>query len=199
MKEDSVMEIMFASQNQGKIDEYKTLLSPAKIIPVGVEVEETGLTFHENALLKARACASEDMGLYIGDDSGLMIDALGNMPGIHTKRWKGAKNANESLQNVLSDLQKWGEEGQPNTAMMVSVIALITHKSDPLPMFFIGMVDGDVLIEPKGKAKEGFCYDSHFYIPSEGKTFAEMGDRKNEISHRRKAVSKLREFILDLL
>lgn len=183
------MDIMIATQNEGKILEFQALFEPHRCIQNSIEVKETGLSFHENALLKARACAGDQFGLFVGDDSGIMLEVLSGMPGVHSKRWQGANNVSEAIVNVLKALE--GKQG-PFSAMMVCCLAVVTHKNDPLPMFFLGTMEGEFRVVPKGS--DGFAYDKHFYVPSLGKTFAELTFlEKNKYSHRMQAVAKLKQ------
>jgi XTP/dITP diphosphohydrolase len=185
---------MIASQNEGKIKEFNVLLEPHKLVQHAIHVEETGLSFHENALLKARACAGDKQGIFVGDDSGIMIDKLGGMPGIHSKRWRGALDLAEGIQNVIKDV---GQQEPPYTSMMVCCIALVTYREDPLPMFFLGIAPGEFRIEPKGTL--GFGYDPHFFVPMLNKTFAEVSlEEKSLHSHRRQAADKLKSFLAQL-
>ena len=185
------MDIILASQNKGKIEEFASALQPHQLIPMDIEVDETGLSFHENALLKARAASNERTGIYIGDDSGIMIDCLNGMPGIHSKRWKGAHNSSNAIQHVLKDLEPYPDK-QP--AKMVCVIALVKHKYDPLPLFFIGTQEGLFIKKPKGM--HGFAYDPYFYTPSLNKTNAEITlKEKNQISHRGAAIRQLVTYV----
>ena len=110
------MEIYLASKNKNKIEEFNYLLKPHYIKSIEIEVNEVGLSFQENALLKARACAKEQDGIYMGDDSGIMITALGGEPGIHSKRWQGAKNNQEAITKVLKALC---EKNKPYYAQMI--------------------------------------------------------------------------------
>lgn len=184
--------IVIASQNQGKIVEFKQLLDPLELEVRGLDVDEVGLSFAENALLKARACADEAEGFYIGDDSGLMVEDLQGMPGILSKRWGGATCFEEAIANVFSDLDGSQERFK---AQLVCCIALLRHQKDPLPKFFIGIHEGILCREPKGGT--GFGYDPYFYLESYGKTVGELDlSIKNSISHRAKAAKKLREFVL---
>lgn len=188
------MDIILASQNQGKIIEFESALKPHTLIAKDIEVAEVGLSFHENALLKARACASDKPGIYIGDDSGVMIDCINGMPGIHSKRWKGSLNANDAIQNVLKDLVDYPDY---QAAQMVCVIALIKYKNDPLPTFFVGMQHGEFHKVPKGK--NGFAYDPYFYTPNLGKTNGQLSlEDKNTISHRGGAIRMLVSYVSTL-
>jgi XTP/dITP diphosphohydrolase len=187
------MDIILASQNAGKIIEYREAVKPHQLIATDIEVDEVGLSFQENALLKARACAAESGGVYIGDDSGIMIDVLGGMPGIHSKRWRGAQKGNEALENVLDALKDYPEL-QP--AQMICVIALLRYKNDPLPHFFVGIQHGLFRKAPEGEY--GFAYDPYFYIPGMQKTNAQLTlQEKNKVSHRAIAIAKLHAYLID--
>jgi|AntRauTorckE5430_2_1112549.scaffolds.fasta_scaffold00045_3 XTP/dITP diphosphohydrolase len=180
------MNIIIASRNEGKLKEFQSLLMPHELIARDIEVDETGLSFHENALLKARACAMDEIGCFIGDDSGIMIDALGGMPGVNSKNFKGASDGSGAILNVLSSL-----DVERSSAMMICCIAMVTHKNDPLPMFFLGVVHGEFHIKPKGESS--FPYDPYLYVPKLGKTFAQMSaDMKNQNSPRALATANLK-------
>ena len=185
------MDIILATQNLGKISEFQRLLEPHDLITKDIDVDETGLSFHENALLKARACATKDHGCYIGDDSGIMIDALSGMPGIYSKRWRDAQSVSDAIAHVLEDLEEYPDQ-QP--AQMICCIAYITHVDDPLPRFFMGIQEGLFCKTPKGD--HGFAYDPYFYLPELKKTNAELSPQiKNQVSHRALATRKLLTYI----
>ena len=183
------MDITLASQNSGKIREFQKLLSPHNLISANIDVEESGLSFHENALLKARACAKNTPGIYIGDDSGIMVDALMGQPGIYSKRYKGANTNQDAIDHVIQDLN-----GQESNAQMVCVLALLRHINDPLPTFFIGVLPGIMKLTPTGS--QGFAYDPYFYLPRLQKTNGQLTlEEKNAISHRALAAKKLLAYL----
>ena len=188
-------EIVLASQNPGKLAEIQVLLRNLKIksVPQAVfsvpGVEETGLTFVENAIIKARH-ASKYTGLpALADDSGLVIAALNTAPGVFSSRYAG-KNATdtERIQKVLKELEVLDEIDY--SASFHCVIVLIRNEFDPTPIICYGTWDGRIVSKPRGE--NGFGYDSIFYLPSHQCTVAELeSQEKNEISHRGKALQQL--------
>lgn len=191
--------LVLASTNAGKLKEFKELLSPMKLdvrlqSEFGVqEVEETGLTFVENALLKARE-ASRVSGLpALADDSGLEVDALHGAPGIYSARYAGepksdARN-NEKLLSELSDCA----EGQ-RTGRYWCVLVYLRHAEDPVPIIVQRSWDGEILAHPRGE--NGFGYDPLFWLPDQGMSVAELAsDTKNRLSHRGRALQGLVEFL----
>lgn len=193
------MKIVLASNNAGKIRELNELLGHLHIefIPqanLGVEeIEETGLTFVENALLKARH-ASQVTGLpALADDSGLAVDALNGAPGIYSARYAGKQaNATDNINKLLLALKNVPDDQR--TASFHCVLAFMKHAEEPTPLICTGKWSGIILRQPQGKG--GFGYDPIFYVPSEQKSSAELLPAlKNSISHRGIALQSL----LDLL
>lgn len=189
------MKIVLASNNAGKINEMQKAFLPFKfeLIPqsqLGIEeVEETGLTFIENALIKARH-ASRCSGLpALADDSGLAVAALKGAPGIYSARFAGknAKSA-DNIQKLLSALSN-----VPNSERLASfhcVLAFISHENDPTPLISEGVWHGMITRESSGH--DGFGYDPIFYVPEEKRTAAELSlEIKNTISHRGLAIQSL--------
>lgn len=187
--------IVLASNNPGKAAELDTMLKPLgwKVIPQSQfkldSVAETGLTFVENAIIKARY-ACEHTGLpAIADDSGLEIDALNGQPGIYSARFSG-ENANDESNNarVLELLQ--GVAAEDRSARFQCALVMLRHATDPTPLICCGTWEGFILDAPQGD--NGFGYDPLFYVPGEGCTSAQLpSDLKNRISHRAKALQAL--------
>lgn len=187
--------VVLASNNAGKLWELTRLLAPRnlEVIPQGdlnvPEAEETGSTFVENALLKARnACAHTGLPA-IADDSGLQVDALGGAPGIYSARYAGA-NATDELNNqaLLDALEQI--DSNDYSASYHCCIVYMRSETDPVPIIAEGRWQGQMITEPQGSS--GFGYDPYFYLPQFSKTAAELGpDAKNKLSHRAKALAQL--------
>ena len=155
------------------------------------EVEETGLSFVENAILKARH-AAEQTGLpAIADDSGLEVDALNGAPGIYSARYAGpAANDEQNLQKLLSDLD--GIADEQRSARFQCLLVFMRHALDPTPLICQGTWEGRILDAPRGD--NGFGYDPVFYYPPLDKTFAELSrEEKSRVSHRGMALQELKE------
>lgn len=197
--------LVVASSNPGKLAEFQQLLGPLglRIQPQSdfgvVDVEETGLTFVENAILKARAAARASGLPALADDSGLAVDALSGAPGIYSARYaEGAKRDgskdlanNDKLLAALRDVP----EGQ-RTARYWCVLVYLRHADDPVPVIVQCDWPGDILAYPRGEG--GFGYDPLFWIPERGMSVAELSaEEKNRLSHRGRAlqllVAKLKE------
>ena len=185
--------IVLATSNQGKCREIQAILSPLTIncqpqseYGIGA-VEETGLSFVENALIKARHASKQSELPAIADDSGLVVPALGGRPGIYSSRY-GGENAddNDNIDKLLSSLV--GESRRE--AYFYCAMAYVRHPADPTPLIACGRWDGRILEVRRGA--DGFGYDPIFYLPVLEKTAAELGrDEKNHISHRAKALQQL--------
>lgn len=187
--------LVLASGNRKKLEEMRALLAPLdhEIVPQSdfdvPEAEETGLTFVENAILKARNAARVTGLPAIADDSGLEVDALNGAPGIYSARFSGAdasdaKN-NALLVEMLGDLPE-----APRTARYQAVLVLMRHAEDPTPLICQGSWDGEIVLEPRGE--HGFGYDPYFLLPDLGKTAAELDPaEKNRLSHRGRAMAEL--------
>ncbi len=189
------MKIILASNNAGKIREFSLLLAPfnMEIIPQAEfnvpEIEETELTFIENALLKARF-ASKKTGLpAIADDSGLAVSALNGVPGIYSARYAGKQaNSQENIQKLLADMKNVPDENR--AAAFHCVLVFMSHYQDPTPILCDGKWSGVITRESRGT--NGFGYDPVFYLPELQKTAAELPlEVKNKISHRGKALQSL--------
>ena len=197
------MRIVLASNNPGKIQEFRELLKDfaLKIVPqaeLGVEeVEETGLTFIENALIKARHAASKTGLPAISDDSGLAVAALQGAPGIYSARYAGANaSAEDNIEKLLAALKTIPDEKRQ--ADFHCVLVFMSHANDPTPLVCTGKWSGTILQAPVGK--RGFGYDPLFYVPSEQKTAAELSPTiKNKISHRGIALHSLLKILPEKL
>jgi len=187
--------IVLATHNLGKVAEFQHLLAPIKwqVIPQSEfnlpSPEETGLTFIENAILKARF-ASEKTGLpALGDDSGLEVDALSGAPGIYSARYAGEHG--DFLANchkLLAELKTVPQ--QQRSARFHCVLAFLKHANDPVPLVCHGVWEGYILEEMRGQ--QGFGYDPLFYVPTHHCSAAELDPAtKNQLSHRAKALTAL--------
>ncbi len=187
--------IVLASNNPGKVREIGRLVADLKlqVIPqseLGVpEIEETGLSFVENAILKARNAASHAALPAIADDSGLEVDALNGAPGIHSARYAGV-NGNDQA-NIERLLQELADVPEPRrTARFQCVMVYLRHAADPTPIVCQGTWEGRILFAPRGE--RGFGYDPVFFVPTHNCSAAELAaDVKNELSHRGQALRKL--------
>ncbi|WP_067708801.1 XTP/dITP diphosphatase [Erwinia sp. ErVv1] len=190
-----MQKVVLATGNVGKVRELADLLAEFGLdivaqTDLGVtSAEETGLTFIENAILKARH-ASAVTGLpAIADDSGLAVDALGGAPGIYSARYAG-ENASDAqnLQKLLTALENVADGDRQ--AQFHCVLVYLRHAEDPTPLVFHGSWQGEITRQPAGEG--GFGYDPIFYVPAAGKTAAELSrDEKRAVSHRGKALTLL--------
>ncbi len=187
--------IIFASGNAGKVREVGQLLDGLSldVLPQSEfnvpEIEETGLTFIENAILKARNAAHHTGLPAIADDSGIAVDVLQGRPGIYSARFAGVGASDEENLNKLVSLVKSFSE-QERTARFICSMVYLRHEEDPTPMIAEGIWEGQLLLEPKGQ--DGFGYDPIFYVSSQQCTSAELPPEiKNKLSHRGQALRKL--------
>ena len=189
--------VVLASGNAGKVREFNQLLAGAHIEVVpqssfGVpEAEETGLTFVENAILKARNAARHTGLPAVADDSGIEVDALNGAPGIYSARYAGpGASDEENLYKLLAALE--GLPDERRGARFQCVIAYLRHAEDPTPLICQGTWEGRILAAPRGA--NGFGYDPVFYVPDEGVSSAELApETKNRLSHRGQALRRLLE------
>lgn len=184
------VDAVFASRNEGKLRELRALLPDWEIEPLGdVEMpEETGATFHENAAAKARFAQSVEPGRWtIGEDSGLEVHWLGEVPGIRSARYAGEDATDE--ENVAKLLEALaGAEGADRGARYVSELVVVTPEGRELRG--TGTLEGEIATEPKGA--EGFGYDPVFVPTGESRTVAELGNEwKRAHSHRAAATRAL--------
>ncbi|HHH44132.1 MAG TPA: XTP/dITP diphosphatase [Gammaproteobacteria bacterium] len=187
--------IVLASNNAGKVREFNQLLagSEFEVIPQSEfqveEIEETGLTFVENALLKARNAAQHTGLPAIADDSGLEVDALNGAPGIYSARYAGAGASDrQNLEKLLDTLKDVPDENR--SARFQCLMVYLRHPQDPTPGIFQGTWEGRILHAPQGD--NGFGYDPVFYVPEQQCASAELPpDVKNRLSHRGQALHRL--------
>ena len=200
-------QIVLASGNKGKLAELQKMLDEHSVTvrlqsEFGIgsdipEAEETGLTFVENAIIKARHAAKVTGLPVIADDSGLEVDYLQGQPGIYSSRYSGV-DATDAKNNVKLLESLTGVPKDQRTARFHSVLVYMRHAEDPTPAICHGSWEGQILEQASGE--KGFGYDPLFFVESEGCTAAEMGSvRKNELSHRGKAMKQLKEKLSDIL
>ena len=187
--------IVLASSNTGKLREiqavldqqYYTLVKQSEFdVP---DIPETGTTFVENAIIKARH-AAEQTGLpALADDSGIEVDALQGAPGVYSARYAGTHGDDEANNSkLLAELKNTDEEHR--TARFQCVIVYMRHAQDPMPIICEGTWEGKILREITGE--NGFGYDPLFFVPTHGCSSAELDPaEKNRISHRAQALKKL--------
>ena len=182
-----------ATKNQNKLREFREILEGIELVSeselgVDIDVEETGLTFEENSMLKAKA-VYEKTGLpSLADDSGLSVDALSGEPGVYSARYGGEGLDDKGRVRLLLK----NMEGIPGEKRGASFICAITMVSDKGIVTAKGECRGEILTEPVGE--NGFGYDPVFYVREYGKTTAQMSaEEKNSISHRGKALRQLKE------
>ena len=192
--------IVFATGNEGKMREVRLILQDLgfpvlsmKEAGVSLDIEENGTTFAENAMIKARAVWDKTGGIVLADDSGLVVDYLGGEPGVYSARYLGEDTSYEIKNQAIIDRLADAKE-EERTARFVSAIAAVLP--DGSELVTEGTVEGLIAHEPAGNG--GFGYDPIFYLPEYGVTSAEIPiEKKNEISHRGKALEamkiKLRE------
>jgi XTP/dITP diphosphohydrolase len=191
------MNVIFASSNKGKIHELQTLLQNFQLTLMPQsdyavqDVEETGLTFVENAIIKARhACAVTGLPA-IADDSGLEVPVLQGAPGIRSARYAGPTAiSQDNIKKLLTELKNTPDHQR--TACFQCVLVFMTHANDPTPLICQGTWHGTILKEPQGH--HGFGYDPVFYVENEKCSAAELPlDVKNKLSHRGHALRMLME------
>lgn len=190
-------QLVLATGNAGKLKELQALLAdlPWEIVTqksLGVtDADETGLSFVENAILKARHAARATGLPALADDSGLCVDILGGAPGIYSARYSG-EGATDARNNakLLQALAPFRGQG-PIRARFVCVLALLRHADDPLPLLCQAEWEGEIMEVPRGE--QGFGYDPLFWVASEGMSSAELPrERKNALSHRGQALQLLK-------
>ncbi|HIQ52460.1 MAG TPA: RdgB/HAM1 family non-canonical purine NTP pyrophosphatase [Pseudomonas pachastrellae] len=188
-------ELVLASNNKGKLAELQAMLGDSITVRpqsdfTDIEAEETGLTFVENALIKARHAASVSGLPALADDSGLAVDALGGAPGIYSARYAGGAGDaanNAKLLDALKDVPD-AERG----AQFICALALLRHAEDPIPLICEGAWEGRILHAASGE--HGFGYDPLFWVPERDCSSAELSPQeKNQLSHRARAMAQLRQ------
>ncbi len=190
--------IIFATGNQGKIKEINKIMADCgktvismKEAGVYINIEENGVTYEENALLKARAVAAYTDAIVMADDSGLEIDYLNKEPGIYSARYMGEDTSYSVKNNNLME-RLAGVPDEQRTARFVCAVA--TVMPDGTEITVRGEIEGRIGYEEKGQ--NGFGYDPIFFVPEFGRTTAELtDDEKNRVSHRGKALLLMREEI----
>lgn len=188
---------IIATGNAGKLAEFQALLAPSGVTIESqaalniASVAETGATFVENALLKARHASSASGLPALADDSGLCVAALDGAPGLHSARFAGpAANDQENISQLLTHLD--GVPTDQRSAFFICVIVALRSARDPAPAIAIGRWHGRVLTAPQGNY--GFGYDPIFYVPELGISAAEMPPAdKNRVSHRAQAFAALQD------
>ncbi len=190
--------VLIATKNKGKAKEFEALFSPKGIkvitlldIENAIDVEETGSTFEENALLKANAISELLNMPVLSDDSGLIIDALNGRPGIFSARYAGPeKDDRANYEKILEELK--GVPAEKRTARFYCAIALVGPNMDPITVS--GTCEGTIAEAPDGV--NGFGYDPVFFVPEKQTTMANLkAEEKNKISHRANALRELEKVI----
>ncbi len=188
--------LVLASGNPGKLRELSALLEDLGYELLaqsgfGVSaVAETGTTFVENAIIKARHAASVTGLPALADDSGIEVDALDGAPGVYSARFAG-EDADDAANNTLLVEKLRQVPPEARIARYRAVIVLMRHAADPSPIICEGSWEGLIQLEPAGDG--GFGYDPHFFLPEQGCTSAQLSaDEKNRLSHRGKALAELR-------
>ena len=191
------MEIIIASNNKHKVEEFQTLLKDFRVLPMGavgcnLEVEENGKSFYENAKIKAKAVSNFLKGknyIVLSDDSGLCVDLLGGRPGIYSARYSGEHgNDRENRKKLLEDLKNCSNRSAHFQCDLVAIFP------DGKEIHACGKAYGKILEQELGE--NGFGYDSLFFSKELKKTFAQATEQeKNSVSHRAKAVKNLLELL----
>ncbi|KKB43380.1 XTP/dITP diphosphatase [Bacillus thermotolerans] len=194
--------VIIATKNKGKASEFAAIFSEYGIetktlldYPSLPDVEETGETFEENAVLKAEAISKQTGTLVIADDSGLVVDALSGRPGVYSARYAGEQKDDEAnIQKVLTELK--GVPDEKRTARFYCALAVAMPGKETVTVF--GTCEGRIIASKRGT--NGFGYDPIFFVDDLNKTLAELkSDEKNSISHRGEAIKKLKAVLPDLL
>lgn len=193
--------ILLATNNPGKVREFRRLLEPFGFAPVtpaelgiAVDVDEDGASYAENAVIKARAFAAAGGMLALADDSGIEVDALGGGPGMYSARYGGPGLDDQGrVEQLLSELSGVPEEQR--TARYRAVVAVAFREAGREPVTFEGVQEGKIGCEPRGE--RGFGYDPVFVL-EDGRTQAEANDEeKDRISHRAQAVKAAAGYLLE--
>lgn len=193
------MRLLVATTNPGKVREYQQLLNGLKCDLVGLsevgitqEVDETGSTYEENALIKARQYAALSNLLTLADDSGLEVDALDERPGVHSARY--ASDSPARIQRLLAEMQNVPADRRSARFQCVIALAWPDGRSEVTS----GICEGWITSEARGS--NGFGFDPVFHVPERGVTMAELPeDVKNQISHRARAAQKMRPILERIL
>ncbi len=190
-------EIIVATNNSGKLKEIQAILSPIRCIPQGLlnihSAEETGLSFVENALIKARHASFHANKPALGDDSGLVVPALDGAPGIYSARFAGLHASDEDNNRLLLEKMQHLQSHQ-RQAYFYCAMALVQEAKDPTPVIATGIFKGFIAQELSGDL--GFGYDPLFYCEEYHCTAAQLpATIKNQISHRAKALQQMRDLL----
>ena len=194
-------QVVIATKNKGKAKDFEALFQPLGFevvtmfdVAPDMEIEETGTTFEENAVLKAETLAKELNMIVIADDSGLAVDALDGAPGVYSARYAGDHDDEANIVKVLENLAGVPEEKR--TARFMCALAIAGPKMDTTTVF--GTCEGIILQEKRGT--NGFGYDPIFFVPELGRAMAELTpEEKGAISHRGNAIRKLAQALPTLL
>ena len=193
----SSQQIVLASSNPGKIKEIQAILARHTIVPQSafnvVEADETGITFVENAIIKARNAVLHCQLAAIADDSGLVVDALNGAPGVISARYAGlGASDQDNVDKLLQELE--GVPENQRSARFICVMVFMEHAGDPFPVIAQGVWEGRILFHPTGD--NGFGYDPVFWVPEYHCASAELpAALKNSLSHRGQALRRLTELI----
>jgi XTP/dITP diphosphohydrolase len=197
-------DLVIATANPGKLREFQALLAGLPFAPVAqaalgvTAVEETGTTFAENALLKARHAAAASGAAAIADDSGLEVDALGGAPGIYSARYAGATGDADAANNAKLMAALQGVPYEARRARYRCALVYLDGPADRAPLHAQGVWEGYILEAPRGSG--GFGYDPYFWLPELGLTAAQLEpERKNRSSHRGMALQALRRALAERL
>jgi XTP/dITP diphosphohydrolase len=189
------LDVVLASSNAGKIKELQDMLADLGVVVIPQQtlsipdIEETGLCFVENAILKARNAALLSGKPAIADDSGLEVDLLDGRPGIYSARYAGEEATDSTNNQKLLD-ELGDSPFEKRSARYQCIIVYMRHANDPTPIICQGSWEGHIAFEPRGS--EGFGYDPLFYLKDHNCHAAEMNKvEKNRISHRGKATAEL--------
>ncbi|MGG1291439.1 XTP/dITP diphosphatase [Bacillus smithii] len=194
-------EVVIATKNKGKALEFEQMFQPFQIqvktlldFPEFPEIEETGATFEENAIIKAESVMKETKAMVMADDSGLVIDALDGRPGVYSARYAGPEKDDEAnIQKVLRELE--GVPLSKRTARFYCALALAIPGRETITVN--GTCEGFITFEKKGA--NGFGYDPIFFVQGYERTMAELlPNEKNKISHRAEALAKMRTILEQL-
>ena len=194
-------QVVIATKNKGKAKDFEALFNPLGFevvtmfdVAPNMEIEETGTTFEENAVLKAETLAKELNMIVIADDSGLVVDALDGEPGVYSARYAGDHDDEANIVKVLEKLAGVPEEKR--TARFMCALAIAGPEIDTTTVF--GTCEGIILEEKRGT--NGFGYDPIFFVPELDRAMAELTPQeKGSISHRGNAIRKLAEALPTLL
>lgn len=194
-------QVVIATKNKGKAKDFEALFNPFGIevvtmfdVAPDMEIDETGTTFEENAILKAETLANTLNTLVIADDSGLMVDALNGEPGVYSARYAGDHDDEANIVKVLEKLQ--GVPTEERTARFMCALAIAGPGVETQTVF--GTCEGVILEQKRGT--NGFGYDPVFYVPQLDRAMAELEpSEKAAISHRGNAIRKLADVLPTLL